>query len=44
MKGSSERLSFWGRAEKKVLSVIALSAIGASALAGCGSPEKASRN
>lgn len=44
MKGNSERLSFWGRAEKKVLSVVALSAIGASALAGCGSPEKASRN
>ena len=44
MKGSSERLSFWGRAEKKVLSVIALSAIGASALAGCGSSEKAPRN
>ncbi|MDO4661307.1 MAG: hypothetical protein Q4B27_04180 [Candidatus Saccharibacteria bacterium] len=44
MKGSSERLSFWGRAEKKVLSVIALSAIGASALAGCGSPEKAPRD
>lgn len=44
MKGSSERLSFWGRAEKKVLSVIALSAIGASALAGCGSSEKAPEN
>ncbi len=44
MKGSSERLSFWGRAEKKVLSVIALSAIGASALAGCGSSEKAPQN
>jgi len=44
MKGSSERLGFWGRAEKKVLSVIALSAIGASALAGCGSSEKAPRN
>ncbi|MBB1558547.1 hypothetical protein HG437_004180, partial [Candidatus Saccharibacteria bacterium] len=44
MKGSSERLSFWGRAEKKVLSVIALSAIGASALAGCGSSEKAPRD
>lgn len=44
MKGSSERLSFWGRAEKKVLSVIALSAIGASALAGCGSSEQAPEN
>lgn len=44
MKGSSERLSFWGHAEKKVLSVIALSAIGASALAGCGSSEKAPEN
>ena len=44
MKGNSERLSFWGRAEKKVLSVIALSAIGASALAGCGSSEKAPEN
>ena len=44
MKGSSERLSFCGRAEKKVLSVIALSAIGASALAGCGSSEKAPQN
>ena len=44
MKESSERLSFWGHAEKKVLSVIALSAIGASALAGCGSSEQAPEN